>query len=96
MVVIKNPNEYIFVKFRKSNRKHKKYDAILKHRHTGRQRTVSFGDVRYEHFKDSTGIGAWSHKDHGDAKRRKSYRQRHSATARSKYSSSWFAYHYLW
>ena len=52
MVVIENPDNYKFIKFRKSKSKNKKYDAILKNRLTGREKTVPFGDNRYQHYKD--------------------------------------------
>jgi len=96
MFVIMHPDDYIFVKFRKSTRKNKKYDAILMHKHTGRRHTVSFGDNRYEQYKDSTGVGAYTHKNHGDSERRRRYRLRHAKTAKKKFSPSWFAYKYLW
>lgn len=96
MVVIDNPVEYTFVKFRKSNTKNKKYDAILRHKETGRKRTVPFGDKRYEQYKDITGLGIYSSKNHLDKERRKNYRKRHFETSRKKFSSSYFSYNFLW
>ena len=37
-------------------------------------KVIHFGDTRYGHFKDKTGI--WKSLDHGDKARRKQYRQR--------------------
>lgn len=86
---------------------HKKYTAIIPQSNGGTKR-VSFGDRRYQHYKDrvpkSMGGGKWSKKDHLDKKRRANYRKRHSGIRRSgggkavkkKYSPSWFSYHYLW
>lgn len=54
-------------KFSLSSRRHKKYSVI-----TPNGNTVHFGDKRYEHYKDSTGIGAYSHMDHNDTTRRDS------------------------
>ena len=34
-------------------------------------KTIHFGNPKYEHFKDRTGI--WSHLDHKDKKRRENY-----------------------
>lgn len=80
-----------------------KYTAILP---DGKR--VSFGHKDYEHYKDSVpkslGGGLWSHRDHGDPKRRDSYRARHGgmkckdgvSCITKKYSPSWFAYFYLW
>ena len=41
-------------------------------------RKIHFGASDYEQFKDSTGVGKYSSKNHGDSKRRKSYFLRHS------------------
>lgn len=80
-----------------------KYTAILS---DGKR--VSFGDKRYQHYKDRVpkklGGGKWSHKDHLDAKRRKNYRDRHGGMRNSqgkryvdiKYTPAWFSYRYLW
>lgn len=80
-----------------------KYTAILKN-----GQRVNFGHRDYEHYRDSVpkslGGKKWSHKDHGDIKRRKNYQLRHSKVRTAsgkyayqiKYSPSWFAYHYLW
>lgn len=95
MVVVKS-DDYTFKKFKKSNTKNKKYDAILIHKKTGRTKTVPFGDIRYEQYKDSTGLGLYSHKNHGDEKRRKNYISRHNKTAKNKFSSSWFSMYFLW
>lgn len=64
--------------------------------------TVSFGDKRYQHFKDSTppsmGGGLYTHLNHGDKKRRASYRLRHGAQGfqTRKYSPAWFSWYFLW
>ena len=41
-----------------------------------KKKTVHFGARSMEHFKDRTGL--WKSKDHGDAKRRKNFRDRMS------------------
>ena len=74
-----------------------KYTAILP---DGRR--VSFGDRRYQHYKDR--IGLWKALDHNDRKRRANYRKRHAAIRTNdgrraidiKYSPAWFSYRYLW
>lgn len=60
--------------FKKSNQQYKKYAAK-----TPSGRWVHFGDKRYEHYKDSTGLGLYSGQDHNDPKRRIAYRKRHGA-----------------
>ena len=80
-----------------------KYTAIMKN-----GKRVNFGHRDYEHYRDSVpksmGGGIWSHKDHGDTKRRDNYRSRHGGVLTKdgkkayqvKYSPSWFSYYYLW
>lgn len=96
MVVVAQPRDYKFLRFEKSRSKFKKYDAVLLNKASLREKRVPFGDKRYEHFKDSTGLGLYSQLDHGDRSRRKNYRARHAKTAKKKFSSSWFAFYYLW
>ena len=96
MVRVKDPNNYTFVKFRKSNSAGKKYDAILKNKSTGRTKTVPFGAIGYDHYKDSTGLGLYSKNNHNDKARRTRFRTRHAKNAQHKYSSAWFASKYLW
>lgn len=80
----------------------KKYTAILP---SGKR--VSFGDRRYQHYKDSVpkrlGGGKWSRLDHMDTDRRNRYRKRHSKVMSGnkvakniKYTPAWFSWHYLW
>jgi hypothetical protein len=78
-----------------SKRKFKKYDAILQLK-TDQNKTkkVSFGDSRYEQYKDL--LGYYSSKDHFDKKRRQSYRKRHFGEQNNKYSAGWFSWYYLW
>lgn len=53
------------IKFIKSPRKNKKYRAILPN-----NKTVDFGDSRYQQYKDTTGLGLYTNKDHLDKERR--------------------------
>jgi hypothetical protein len=90
--------EYDFVKFEKAKAKNKKYSAILRNKTTKKTVRVNFGDSRYEQYKDSTGLGLWSHKNHLDVKRRKNYRLRHANHAGRPgfYSPGRFSYEKLW
>ncbi len=90
-----SPLEYTFKEFQKSKTKHKKYDAILINKNTKRTVKISFGDSRYEQYKDRA-LGIYSHKDHLDIKRRRLYRERHKGEDKTKYSAGYFAWHYLW
>lgn len=94
-MIIKNPQDYKFIKFEKSKQKNKKYNAILYNYKTKRFKRVPFGDIRYEQFRDKTGLGLYSHLNHLDEKRKKKYYNRHGKKA-TKFSSKWFSHKYLW
>ena len=93
---ISSPENYKFIRFEKSSTAHKKYDALLLNKQTGKTVRVSFGDNRYQQYKDRTGLGLYSHMDHHDAQRRKNYLTRHGGDKDYKYSSGWFSARYLW
>ena len=89
--------EYKLINFEKSLTRNKKYDAILQNKLNGRLVKVPFGDNRFEQFKDSTGLGLYSNKDHGDLKRRQLYRQRHQKDLKKGYYSPGFmSFYFLW
>ena len=89
--------EFSLKKFQKSNRKNKKYDAVLINKINNKFVNVPFGDSRYEQYKDNTGLKLYSSKDHGDKKRRDSYKSRHSKDVREGYySPGYFSLNYLW
>ena len=82
--------------FRRSRTKGKKYDAVLYNIDTGDTKYVPFGDVNYQQYKDTTGLGLYSHLDHNDKKRRANYLARHAKTRTKLWSPSYFAATYLW
>lgn len=89
--------DHSFVRFQKSKTKHKKYDAIIKNKKTGKEIKIPFGDSRFEHFKDSTGLGLYSYLNHGDKDRRSNYKKRHSVYIKpNMYSAGYFSNRYLW
>jgi hypothetical protein len=88
-------NHLKFIKFKKSDKKNKKYTAIIYNNKTKRINNVHFGDTRYQQYKDSTGLGLYSHLDHNDKERRR-YHKRHYKTSKKKYSPSYFSMKYLW
>lgn len=96
MVVVKNPDKYVFVRFEKSHLRSKKYNAILQNTDNDLLKKIPFGSSSNEHYRDTTGLGAWSHKDHNDKERQRLYKARHAKTAKNKFSSSWFSMRYLW
>ena len=85
--------------FTKSTRPGKKYSVI-----TPKGKTVYFGSSTSQQYKDSTGKGYWSHKDHGDAKRRRSYLARAKGiknkqgkfTYNNRESANYYSVNYLW
>ena len=75
------------LRFKKGGGRYK-YSVDVQNIRTGDVRTLSFGHKDYEQFKDSVppnlGGGLYSHKDHGDASRRKNYFSRHSSGYKTK------------
>ncbi len=76
------------MKFKKSNRKNKKYMVKINNK------TVHFGDTRYQQYYDK--IGLYSHLNHNDKERRRNFRKRHFKNSLVKYSPAWFSLYYLW
>lgn len=85
--------------FKKSNRKGKKYSVI-----TPSGKTIHFGNKNYQQFRDSTGLGLYSHLDHNDTERRKRYLARAKGiknkegklTWNDKESANYYSIIYLW
>lgn len=81
------------IKFEPSNRQFKKYMVTFKY--NGKPYKIHFGDIRYQHFKDSTGIGAFSHLNHNNLERKRRYYLRHGKTSDPTTSKYW-SNKYLW
>ena len=87
------------MKFIKSKSRNKKYSVI-----TPKGKTIHFGDKRFFHFKDTTGLGLYSDLNHNDKKRQKNYCKRTSGiktkdgllTKNNKESPNYFSRKYLW
>lgn len=85
--------------FDKSTRKYKKYSVI-----TPAGRILHFGDTRYKHYKDTTGLKHYSHLDHGDKTRRERYLVRAKGIKNKKgelsyldpESANYYSIKYLW
>lgn len=91
------------MRFEKSKKEGKKYDAILARRTPGTNREVRipFGDKDYGQYRDSTNLKLYSHLDHFDVKRRTAYKIRHAKDVKSDaagtmYSPGYFALSVLW
>jgi hypothetical protein len=90
-------DDYELIEFRKSIKPFKKYDAILRNKNTDDIKYMSFGDTRYENFRDMTGLDEYPDKIHNSTKRRILYRTRHQHNLREGYfSPSYFSFYYLW
>ena len=56
MVRLGNPSEYKFIKFEKSHRKNKMYNAVLQNKKTLRLKRIPFGDPTMENYHDKTDL----------------------------------------
>ena len=93
--------DYKFVRFQKSKRKGKKYDAVLQNKQTEREVRVPFGDKNLPQYKDTTGLGLYSKKDTNDQNKRRQFRARFSAMKQKEdfknyYSPMLFSWTKLW
>lgn len=65
---------------------------------------IYFGHWDYEQYKDSTGVGAFSHLDHNDKERWEWYIKRHSKIKlkngmyayKNKFQPAYYSMKYLW
>lgn len=83
----KNINGYTI---KVSTRKNKKYDIYKDNIYI-----VSFGDKRYEQYKDK--LGYYKHLDHNDKKRKDAYRARHkNDNINNPNFAGYWSWNYLW
>ena len=84
--------------FMKSANKNKKYAVVYN------GKTINFGDSASEQYRDTTGLGLYTSKDHLDPVRRKSYLARAKGiknakgelTWKMKSSPNYYSVRYLW
>ena len=96
-----NTDKPLYQPFR-SRVKGKKYSVYVKS--DSGKKLIHFGDSNMDHFRDSTGVGAYSDRDHNDPERRKSFRARMAGIKTKsggraiddKNSPAYWAYHKLW
>ena len=90
-------SEYRFIKFEKSTRKNKMYNALLRSKVDNKIVKVHFGDSNYENYRDKTGLNLYPKLIHNDKDRRKLYRLRHGKDIKDGYySPGFFSWYYLW
>ena len=88
------------VKFFTKNAQNKKKYMVI----TPKGKTVHFGHTDYQHYKDGTGLGLYSHMDHGDKRRQQDYLRRSAGirnaqgklTANDPESANYYARRFLW
>ena len=84
--------------FKKSTRPGKKYMVVVN------GKTIHFGDSSSQQYKDTTGLGLYTHLNHNDEKRRASYLARAKGirnkagelTWKNKNSANYFSIRWLW
>ena len=81
----------------------KKYRVVLyknrtDYKNQNKWKTVTFGDKRYQQWRDNSPMRLYKHLNHNDPDRRRNYRNRHGAQGyqKKKYTPAWFSWHYLW
>ena len=87
------------MQFKKSTRDGKKYMVVAPN-----GKTIHFGDIKSEQYRDTTGLGLYTHLNHNDEKRRKSYLARAKGikngkgelTWKDKNSANYYSVKYLW
>ena len=90
-------SEWTLDHFEPSREKGKKYAAIIRSKQTSATRRINFGASDMDQYKDSTGLGKFSSRDHGDLKRRRAYRARHRTYYDENYlSPAYFSWNFLW
>ena len=85
--------------FKKSTRKGKKYMVVAPN-----GKTIHFGSLSNEQYRDTTGLGLYTHLNHNDEKRRASYLARAKGikdkngnlTYKNKNSANYYSYKFLW
>tara|TARA_Y100000817_G_scaffold287304_1_gene255770 strand:+ start:114 stop:446 length:333 start_codon:yes stop_codon:yes gene_type:complete len=78
------PMKEKIVKFEKSKIKGKKYKVTIKNKKTSKERTLHFGGLGYEQYKDSTPLKLYKNVNHNTKKRRDNYFSRHSGIKNKK------------
>lgn len=76
---------------------YKKYNLVLQRKGTNTIIRVPYGDSQYPQYRDTTGIGKYTHRDHLDKNRQIRYLKRHRVfLKRGYYSPGWASLRYLW
>ena len=89
--------KYSFIKFERSKNPKFKYNAVLKHNPTMKEKKIPFGE-KGTHYKDMTGLKIYAHQDNHDDELRKKWhiKNKGSINDSRKYSAKWFESRYLY
>jgi len=68
------------IKFEKAKNPSKKYTVYVQNKKTKKIRKLNFGARDYQQYRDSTPLGLYKSKNHGDFSRMQRYYSRHSGT----------------
>jgi hypothetical protein len=89
--------EYKFIKFEKSDRLGKKYNAIIENKKTKKRVKIPFGSAAYQQYKDKTVLNLYKHLNHNDKNRRRLYKSRHMVFIKpGYYSAGQMSMDFLW
>jgi hypothetical protein len=89
--------DYTFVRFQKSKKAKKMYDAVLMNNSTKKEKKLSFGQNDMGNYQDKTGLNLYPKLIHGDPVRRKAFKARFAHYLKDDYySSAYYSYYFLW
>ena len=89
--------EYKFIKFEKSDKLNKKYNAIIENKKSKKRIKIPFGAIGFEQYFDKTGLNLYKHLNHNDKNRRRLYKSRHTVFIKpGYYSPGQMSMDFLW
>ena len=97
IISINNNEKNTLLLIEPSNRKNKKYDAyelVIDNKNYYGEYMFSFGDKRYQHYKDI--LGYYKTLDHGNIKRLDNYYKRHGEFPEDKITAKTLSHLVLW
>ena len=90
-------SQYNLINIQKSDRKGKKYTAVLQQKPAGKIKYIHFSALGYQQYRDSTKLKLYKKYDHGDKKRKDNYVARHKGFIKpGYYSPGYFSLKFLW
>ena len=90
------PDEYDFIILRKATNDYKKYEVILKHKHTCEKKIVSFGNYNAPIYKDTTKLKLYTNLEHRNKQKQELFRKFHKKKIGTKFTEKYFMNKYLY